>query len=199
MPGDGSSSYEAVADEFIALRSVAGTEIVRAWAASLPLGSCVIDVGAGSGEPVTRTLIEEGLRVWAIEPSSTLAEAFRLRCPEARLACEPVERSTFFERSFDGVVAIGIIFLLPEHDQLALLRRVRSVLRSGGRFLFSAPSEACVWLDALTGKPSRSLGTSTYSQLLGDIGMSVVKEREDGGGNHYYDVVKPSVPGARPA
>lgn len=59
-------------------------------------------------------------------------------------------------------------------------------LEPGGRFLFTAHAEPVEWLDAMTGRPSRSLGAPTYERLLQDAGMSWVSEARDEGENHYY-------------
>ena len=61
---------------------------------------------------------------------------------------------------------------------------------SGGRLLFTAPPQASTWLDAMTGEESRSLGGETYRRILSAAGLSVLREYEDEGENHYYDAVK---------
>ncbi|MBX9614473.1 MAG: class I SAM-dependent methyltransferase, partial [Caulobacteraceae bacterium] len=110
--------------------------------------------------------------------------------PGVPVACEPVETSSLFDRTFDGAVAIGLIFLLPEADQRALITRVARALTPGGRFLFTAPAEACDWTDTLTGQTSRSLGEDEYRRLLHAAGLSLTTTALDAGGNHYLEAVK---------
>ncbi|WP_306127205.1 class I SAM-dependent methyltransferase, partial [Roseitalea sp. MMSF_3516] len=95
MIDDTSNGYEAVADTFVAARSgsTTGLAIIRQWAASLPAGGTVIDIGCGSGEPVTVALIDAGLTVSALDASPALVAAFRQRFPDVEVACEPAERS----------------------------------------------------------------------------------------------------------
>jgi len=184
---DASYGWEAVAEEFLKLRSRAGLEIVREWSASLPRGGSVLDVGAGYGEPLTAVLIEDGFDVYAIDASPTLVAAFERRFPDVEIACEPAERSNFFNRTFDGIMAIGLVFLLPEESQRELIRRMSAALKPGGRLLFSAPHQVCSWDDLLTGRQSMSLGADEYRRILTGHGLHIVDERVDEGENYYYE------------
>lgn len=190
MPHDPSRGWNAIAPDFMAARRDVGVELVRDWAGRVPAGGAMLDLGCGSGWPVSTTLIETGLQVWGIDASPVLVEAFRRRLPGVPVACEPVETSPLFDRTFDGAVAIGLIFLLPEPDQRALITRVARVLNPGGHFLFTAPAEACAWTDSLTGQPSRSLGEDEYRRLLEAAGLTLTATEQDAGGNHYFEAVK---------
>ena len=59
MAIDPSRGWDAIAQEFIAARSDIGAEVVRRWARRLPSGGAVVDVGCGSGAPVSVVLVEE--------------------------------------------------------------------------------------------------------------------------------------------
>ncbi|HET7603854.1 MAG TPA: class I SAM-dependent methyltransferase, partial [Gemmatimonadales bacterium] len=147
----------------------------------------ILDLGCGSGLPLTQVLIDEGHSVCAVDASPTLVAAVRQQFPDVPVACESVEQSTFFERHFDAVLAWGLWFLLPKATQLELLGRVATALNPGGRFLFTAPAQACAWRDAMTGEESRSLGAEVYRARLAELGFSVIREYDDEGENHYYD------------
>ena len=190
MPEDRSNGWEAVAEEFMRLRSTTGLATVRKWAASLPRGGSVLDVGAGSGEPLTAALIEEGLDASAVDASPTMVAAFRRRFPGVEVACEPAERSRFFDRTFDGALAIGLVFLLPAKSQREVIRRMAAALKPGGRLLFSAPRQVCVWEDLLTGQPSSSLGADEYRRIIAGSGLHLIGEHVDEGETHYYEARK---------
>ena len=103
---DGSNGYEDVAAEFLAGRGRApataiGTRAVRNWARTLPRGAAVVDLGCGSGIPITKVLVSEGLNVYGIDASPSLVEAFRHNLPEIPVACESVDDSLFLNRVFD--------------------------------------------------------------------------------------------------
>ena len=198
MTDDDSNGYEGIADIYVAGRGTRpqigdaiGGAIVRQWAQGFPSGATVLDLGAGPGEPSTRILLEAGLSPYAIDASPTMVAAFRERFPGVPIERNTVEASAFFERTFDGVLAWGLLFLLAPLVQARIIEKVARALEPGGRFLFTAPRQPLEWLDAMTGRPSQSLGEAAYARLLGDAGLAWVGEAEDEGENHYYFVEKP--------
>ena len=192
---DRSNGYERVAAEFLAGRGSArskgvGVKAVRDWARTLPRGAAVIDLGSGPGFPITEILVSEGLNVYAVDASPSFVEAFRRNLPGIPVACEAVEDSTFFDRTFDAVITWGLMFLLPAEAQRRLIHRIADVLVPGGRLLFTSCAEPLVWNDAMTGLESRSLGAVEYRSQLTAVGLSVIREYEDEGENHYFDALK---------
>jgi 2-polyprenyl-3-methyl-5-hydroxy-6-metoxy-1,4-benzoquinol methylase len=189
---DLSSGYDTMAERFMSGRtkSRVGVRTIHAWARQLEWGAAVLDLGCGHGVPISQTLIERGHTVYGVDASPTMAEAFWTRFPTAQVACEAVQESTFFERTFDAAVAWGLIFLLPADDQSLLIARVASVLNPGGRFLFTSPRQSCMWDDLLTGRRSLSLGADVYDEILSSVGLSLVGTYRDEGENHYYDALK---------
>lgn len=189
---DRSNGYEAIAGRFYEARSDIGVEVVRDWARALPAAAAVVDIGCGTGWPVSTTLADAGCAVAGIDASPTLLAAFRRALPGADAACEATEDSDFFGRRFDGAVAIGLLFLLSEAAQAALIARVGRVLLPGGRFLFTAPRQAVTWRDTLTGRVSRSLGEGAYRTLLADASFHPPWIITDRGGNDYFTAVAAS-------
>lgn len=187
--GDPSNGYEAAAPEFIRRReqSSIGAAMVRTWARSLPRGGAILDLGCGAGVPISEALTNEGFVVYGIDASPTLAAAFRRRFPHAHLVCEGIEHSRFFDRTFDGVIAVGLMFLLPAEVQRATIHKVGRALNVDGRFLFTSPAQKCTWTDVLTSRQSLSLGAEEYKAVLSDAGLTLIGEHEDEGENHYYD------------
>src|SRR5262245_24404339 len=131
MPeNDASNGWEAAAGKFMAAReqSRIGVAVVRTWARHLPSGASILDVGCGSGVPISQALMDDGFVVYGVDASPTLVAAFHGRFPQATVACEPAERSRFFDRRFDGVIAVGLLFLLPADVQHALILRMGAAL-----------------------------------------------------------------------
>lgn len=194
---DPSNGYEAVSTEFISLRtsSNVGAATVRAWARSLPHRGAALDLGCGQGVPVSQELVDAGFAVYGVDASPSMVAAFRARFPDALAECSAVEESAFFGRSFDAVVAWGLVFLLTPDTQADLIRKVARALEPGGSFLFTAPWQACEWRDRLTGRKSVSLGSEAYRRMLEAAGLGAVDEAEDEAENHYYFAKKPAVGG----
>jgi 2-polyprenyl-3-methyl-5-hydroxy-6-metoxy-1,4-benzoquinol methylase len=128
---DTSEGWDTIAATFMAVRSEVGAQVVRRWAKDglSPLAA-ILDLGCGSGVPIGQALVGEGFAIWGIDASPSLVSAYRANLPDMPIRCEPVQDSDFFGRRFAGVVAIGLIFLLAEADQLHVLE-AEPLLRRG--------------------------------------------------------------------
>jgi len=191
---DESNGYDGVAELYIKMRGRAingiGSATARAWAQTLKAGSEVLDIGCGTGIPVTRILLEAGLKAYAVDASPKMVADFRQNFPDVPVVCEPAERSPFFNRSFDGIISVGLVFLLSEGSQRALIPKMAMALRPGGKLLFTAPFDRVEWKDIMTGQLSRSLGAEEYRALILGSGLSVGEELHDEGGNYYFSGIR---------
>lgn len=195
---DRSNGYEGVAAEFLARRGSGrpnratgvGVTMVRNWARTLRRGAAVMDLGCGPGFPITEVLVGEGLNVFGVDAAASFVQAFQRNLPNTPVVCEAVQDSRFFDRTFDGVLAWGLVFLLSPEDQRRLIQRIAEILAPGGRFLFTAPAEPVVWNDAMTGLESRSLGAEEYRRQLAAVGLSVIGEYDDGHHGYYFEALK---------
>jgi SAM-dependent methyltransferase len=192
FPQDKSNGYEQIAEHFMCARNPRiGPAMVREWSRTLPPGTAILDLGCGHGNPISQALSDEGFVIYGVDASATLITAFRERFPQARSECAAAEDSEFFCRTFDGIVAWGLMFLLPPDTQTTLIGKVARALNPGGKFLFTFTHEAATWSDSLTGRISISLGAERYQQILRTEGLVVVGETVDEGENYYYFVSKP--------
>ncbi len=194
MP-DLSNGYEEFASEFIKARSRnIGVSLVTEWTKKLPPNATVIDIGCGNGIPITNTLIDigtgNGINVFAIDASPFMVQAFSKQFPTIKAKCESVQQSDFFNERYDGVVAIGIMFLLSEPEQLTLIKKISTIIKKGGNFLFSAPTEKGNWKDVITGRESISLGKQAYTKALENAGFQLLGTMADEGGGNYYNAHK---------
>jgi 2-polyprenyl-3-methyl-5-hydroxy-6-metoxy-1,4-benzoquinol methylase len=188
---DPSNGWEAIAQQFMGYRtSNIGAAIVSSWAKSFERGDAVLDIGCGFGGNYTDDLTNRELKIYGIDASRTLIDEYQKKFPGAPSKCEAAEESSFFGRTFDGVLSIGLIFLLSEKAQISVLHKMAAALKAGGRFLFSSPYQACEWADLSTGRKSRSLGREKYVSILEVHGMSLVNEYTDEGESHYFEFQK---------
>jgi cyclopropane fatty-acyl-phospholipid synthase-like methyltransferase len=186
---DRSNGYDVIAGKFVVGRdrSSIGVATVRRWATSLPAGASILDLGCGHGVPISAALMNDGFTFYGIDGSPTLVAVFRSRFSQAEVACEAAEDSSFFSRTFDGIIAVGLVFLLSADAQHELIRRVTLAMNPGGRFLFTAPAQSATWTDMLTGRQSLSLGAEAYKTSFSEAGLVLLDEYVDEGKNHYYD------------
>ena len=194
MTSDRSNGYEEIAPIFISTRGRSGgsvgVSVVAEWSKSLAPEASILDLGCGTGVPISQVLIEHGFQVYGVDASESMIAAFRARFPMVPVECAAAEDSHFFGRSFDGVVAWGLFFLLAVEVQLKLVEKIAAVLPVGGRLLFTAPSQVCSWSDAMTGRTSSSLGHEAYVSAMERHGMSLVGTYVDEGENYYYSAQK---------
>ena len=192
---DRSNGYEAVSEEFLARRGGSrsagiGVKEVRRWARNLPRASSVIDLGCGPGFPITAVLVDEGLHVFGVDAAPSFVAAFQRNLPGIPITCEAVQESRLYDRTFDAVLAWGLMFLLQAEDQHRLIQRFAEILVPGGRLLFTSTAKPAVWNDGMTGSKSLSLGAEQYRKQLASAGISVAEEYEDEGENNYFDAFK---------
>ena len=135
-------------------------------------------------------MLDQGLTLYVVDASPTILAAFRERFPDVQTECVAAEDSTYFDRRFDGVIAWGLMFLLPEETQRTVLAKMAQALKPGGRLLFTAVREPVIWFDSITKQESRSLGAEVYESLLRDLGLEIEPGQTDTGENYYYFATK---------
>jgi SAM-dependent methyltransferase len=99
-------------------------------------GSRVLDLGCGPGEPLLRTLSGRYCAV-GCDLSAVQLGLARERCPATPLVQADLGRLPFREGSFDAVVALFVLLHVPADDQPAVIGRMASALRPGGRLYLS--------------------------------------------------------------
>jgi 2-polyprenyl-3-methyl-5-hydroxy-6-metoxy-1,4-benzoquinol methylase len=111
---DKSNGYEKIAAIFIKGRGQAvngiGTSTVRRWAKTFPSNTTALDIGCGTGIPVSKILIDEGMKVYGIDASPSMVKTFQENFPGVPVACEAAEDSLFFNRRFDAIISWGYYF-----------------------------------------------------------------------------------------
>jgi 2-polyprenyl-3-methyl-5-hydroxy-6-metoxy-1,4-benzoquinol methylase len=140
IPQDKSNGYEEYAEAFMAARNPCiSPAITREWSLTLPRACSILDLGCGHGVPISEALIGEGFGVYGVDASAKMVGAFRRRFPEAHAQCASVEESDFLGRTFDGVVASGLMFLLSTDVQALLIHKVAGVKSERKVSLYLSP------------------------------------------------------------
>jgi SAM-dependent methyltransferase len=98
-----------------------------------PTSDPILDFGAGTGS-VTEQLLREFESVTAYDPSTVSLECMRRRVPRAT---STASESDLPDGHFSTAVCSGVLHHVPPADRTALLSRLRTKLRPGGRlFVF---------------------------------------------------------------
>jgi SAM-dependent methyltransferase len=147
-----------------------------AFAALLPAGGRVLDIGCGMGEPIARDLIGRGFAVTGIDASPPLIAMARERFPQQSWIVADM-RSLSLGRTVDGLIAWDSVFhLTPDHQ-----RRMFAVFRK-----HAAPHAALMFtsgpahgeaIGTFEGEPlyHASLDPEEYCALLDAHGFRVVR------------------------
>ena len=172
--------YDQVADEYAALESAEAPwprlKRVRAFAAGLPKGSRILDVGCGNGLPATRELALSH-EVTGVDISEEQIVRASANVPTATFIRGDVREVDLPVAAFDAIVALYLIDNIAREDYRVLFRRLGELLRPNGRLLLSAepgedPWQPYTWL----GVPMfiNTVPTAELVRLLREAGLSVV-------------------------
>jgi SAM-dependent methyltransferase len=159
-----------------------GAALEKPWldrfAALLPRGGSVLDIGCGSGRPVARYLAELGLRITGIDSSPSLIALCRERMPNQQWLVADM-RELDLGRRFDGLVAWHSSFHLAPDEQRALFPRLAAHAAPGAHLMFTSGEQSGVRIGEWQGEPlyHASLSPDEYRALLEASGFEVVDQR----------------------
>jgi SAM-dependent methyltransferase len=174
--------YDDHAAEFDRQRDRALFE--RPWldrfAACLPAGGAILDLGCGMGEPIARYLIDRGYAVTGVDSSAAMIRLCRWRFPDHEWLVADM-RALNLGRRFDGILAWHSSFHLQRDDQRALFARLAGHLAGGGHLMFTSGAEEGVRLGEWMGEPlyHASLAPKEYRGLLEENGIEPIEHRQN--------------------
>lgn len=181
--------YDLIADGYATDRDRhIGVSEVTAFAATLRRGARVLEIGCGTGIPLTRALLEGGCEVVAIDSSAEMIARFRWNLPQTPAHVASILACDFPPATFDGALAWGVLFHLSATDQARAIASVATVLTPGGRFLFTAGGDEGTTEGRMHGVTFRytSLSVEGYRGLLRDNGLTLLDTHADRAQNTYY-------------
>jgi cyclopropane fatty-acyl-phospholipid synthase-like methyltransferase len=130
--------YDAIADEWYALdRGFRAKAYVDTILARLEPGARVLDLGCGTGVPITRYVAERGFRVTGIDSSERLLEIARRAVPEAEFGHAEMLEVRMAQR-VGAVIAWDSVFHTDRRRHAEVFAVMRSLLEEGGWLLMSA-------------------------------------------------------------
>lgn len=184
--------YDLIAEWYASeRRDQTGVPETLALADSIAPRSRVLDIGCGTGVPLTQALLDRGHRVVGIDSAGEMLERFRGSCPTTPAARGLAQALPFASAAFDAAIMWGVMFHLPQPDQMAAIASVSRVLRPGAPFLFTSADihEAAGHLGApMNGVDFVyfSFTVDGYTRVLAEHGLTFVDFHTDAGKNDYY-------------
>ena len=136
-------SYNHIADQWDKIRRMRPVDpIIARFADLLPKGARILDVGCGTGYPISGYLSENGFSVIGIDPAEKMlekAENLRLENAEFHL-CDLFSYET--QEKFGAVIAFDSVFHIPMDKQAQIYPKLACLLTPGGLFLFTGGKKA---------------------------------------------------------
>ena len=148
-------------------------------------GASVLDVGCGSGVPVTRALARR-FAVTGVDISSEMIRRAEANVPAASFVRADITSIEFADSTFDAVVAFYSIFHIPREEQSRLFRRIRGWLKPGGYLMctLSRGSETGYTEDDFIGETMywSNYGLAEYEEMLTGLGFRLIRSSTIGHG-----------------
>lgn len=161
--------YESQAAVYDAQRSRALFEArwLARFAACLPPGGRVLDLGCGAGEPIARWFIAEGFRVTGVDFADAMLEIARSRWPDGDWRQGDMRRFDLGE-TFDGIIAWNSFFHLTPEEQRGCIIRMAAHLGPGASLLMTVGPDAGEASGTVGGQPvyHASLSPAQYATCL---------------------------------
>jgi SAM-dependent methyltransferase len=161
-------------------RSLFEKSWLDAFAALLPDGGSVLDIGCGMGEPIARHLIARGFAVTGIDSSPQLIAMARERFPQQTWVTADM-RALSLGRVFDGLIAWDSFFHLTPDDQRAMFPVFRDHAAPRAALMFTSGPARGEAIGEFEGEPlyHASLDPDEYRALLMAHGFRVVSHVAD--------------------
>jgi len=148
------------------------------FAALLPPGGSVLDIGCGMGEPIAGHLIETGFAVTGVDSSPSLIAMARERFAGGEWLVADM-RALALGRRFDGILAWHSLFHLSPEDQRPMFEIFAAHSAPGAVLLFTSGWSRGEAIGEWQGEPlyHGSLDPQEYEALLEAGGFAVVDHR----------------------
>jgi SAM-dependent methyltransferase len=181
--------YDLIADWYASDRDLqTGVPELAALADFAPSGARVLDVGCGTGIPITRALLAAGYRVFGMDSSAQMLARFRVNFPETPVLRGMVQSCGLAPKTFDAAVAWGVMFHLTHVDQARAMANLSYVLKAGAPFLFTSGDRDGSIDGVMNGVTFHyfSFSVDGYRSLLCENGFTLLDVHADRGENTYY-------------
>ncbi len=145
------------------------------FADMLPHGAQVLDIGCGTGEPISHYLANRGFKVTGVDSSADMIAMFSANLPQQACIVQDM-RTLNLQSMFHGLLAWDSFFHLNFEDQRAMFPVFRDHATSGAPLMFTSGPEHGEAIGTLEGDSlyHASLSPPEYVQLLDESGFDVI-------------------------
>jgi cyclopropane fatty-acyl-phospholipid synthase-like methyltransferase len=177
--------YNQCAKRYLGARQEAVLPEIEILESRLKIPSRVLDLGCGSGVPITKWLAAK-YKVTGVDFSEEQINLARVNVPSADFICTDIMDLSFRPSSFEAIVSLYVIFHLPRQEQAVLFKRMSKWLAPGG-YLFASLSyvnQPSYTEDDFFGVKMYwdSMSLDKYEKLMKNEGFNVIQIKEIGHG-----------------
>jgi SAM-dependent methyltransferase len=189
--------YDQIADLFEQKRSLkAGVDYADRFLQLLmsrfshPSQCTILDIGCGTGVPLTRRMAMSGANVVGLDISANMIEKARRNVPNVSFVNGDIV-TIRFDTKFDGVFAWDSLFHIPLDKQEEVIRKIVRWLDTNGVFLFTAGGHEGELVSEMFGLPFyySSLSAEQYEEILHEENCRVIIHDLDDPGSDGHWVI----------
>ena len=148
-------------------RALAEAQWLRRFARALPQGARVLDLGCGSGLPISGWLIDKGFQLTGLDFAPAMLDICRTRWPDGDWRLGDI-RTLDLPETFQGIIGWDSVFHLSPDEQRAALPVLARHLEPGGVLMVTVGHEAGEVTGTVEGNTvyHASLAPAEYAQIL---------------------------------
>ena len=168
-------------DKFLSLLSIKSNH---------PDTKSLLDIGCGTGLPLTKHLVSFGEEVTGIDISTEMIKKSRINNPNATFIKEDI--STYkIDRKFDGILAWDSLFHIPLEKQGKIIIKLIGLLKKNGVFMFTTGGEYGEFLSEMFGQTFyySSLSEDRYIKIILQGNCEVIINEIDDPTSHGHRVI----------
>lgn len=186
--------YDEVSSTYDSMRSIVGVKDIRHEVDSLGHKINVLDLGCGTGHPIAKAISPLVNAYCGIDNSQPMLDAYLKNIQNANCKLLNMADIDQISGEWDFIFSWGAICHLPIELQKKSMAAVSTLLKSGGRFLFTSGKDA----GKRTGTVGEhtvhhySMGRSAYIEFLAEQHMDLIDARFGEGGFYVYTFRKSS-------
>jgi len=186
------AGYEQVAERYLAERDRRRSiPHLERFASELELGSRVLDVGCGAGQPVDSFLANHGCHVVGIDISPKQIELAKKNVPGGSFEVLDMQDLKEGQFAVDGVVSFYAIFHTPRETHAETLKKLASFLPEGGKLLVTMGAGDWEGEEEFYGVPMRwsHFAAEKNGELVEAAGFEIISDEIQDEGDERHQVV----------
>ena len=149
---DNKVSYNKIAEQWTTVRKdMQVSKLVIDFAKQLTPNGSILDIGCGSGLPITKYLCDKGFAVTGIDYSDKMIEIAKKSSIPANFILSDFFDFTISEK-FDGIIAWDSLWHIAKSKQESIYPKISNLLKPNGLFLFTHGNVDNEHIDTMMGE-----------------------------------------------